>query len=147
MGVKTFDHDGKEHVDNLSATNLMTMIGQLSPEKLIEYDVGRGDKERQFKIEERKVGAEETKAGAAGLMHAPTKKFVRATRASTTKFVHAITSTATTARPKTSKLRARKINSHGQTNRRPTTTHRRLSMNRLATLHSWQARSTHLTPA
>lgn len=75
-GVKTFDHEGKEHVDNISATNLLTMVGQLAPEKLLEFDIGRADKERQFKIEERKVGAEETKAGAAAL-NARTNEKVR----------------------------------------------------------------------
>lgn len=74
--VKTIGPDGKEHVENLTAQSLLTTIGHIAPEKLIEWNVGRQDKERQFGIEERKAKAEETKAGAAAT-NARTNEAVR----------------------------------------------------------------------
>jgi len=66
-GVKVIGSDGKASTQDISATSLLTTIGQLAPEKLVEWTVGRQDKERQFTIEERKASAEETKARNSGI--------------------------------------------------------------------------------
>ena len=64
-GVKVIGSDGKESVQDISAPSLLTTIGQLAPEKLVEWTVTRQDKDRQFGIEERKAKADETRAGAS----------------------------------------------------------------------------------
>jgi hypothetical protein len=64
-GVKVIGSDGKENVQDLSAVSLMSTIGYLSPEKLVEYTVGRQDKTREFDIKERSAKADETRANAS----------------------------------------------------------------------------------
>lgn len=64
-GVKVIGTDGKATVQDLSAVSLMSTIGYLSPEKLVEFTVSRQDKTREFDIKERSAKADETRAQAS----------------------------------------------------------------------------------
>jgi len=63
-GVKVMGADGKEAVRDVSAVSLLSALSQLSPEKLIEFNIGRADKDRQFGLDERKTRADERRADA-----------------------------------------------------------------------------------
>lgn len=65
VGVKMVGLDGKEKVEDLSATRLLSVIGQLSPEKLIEWNVARQDKAFQQGLDERRVASDESRAKTA----------------------------------------------------------------------------------
>lgn len=64
-GVKMVGMDGKEVTQDLSATRLLTVIGSLSPEKLIEFNFARADAERSAQQDERRTRATERTADAA----------------------------------------------------------------------------------
>lgn len=80
VGVKMTGLDGKEKVEDLSATRLLSVIGQLSPEKLIEWNVARQDKAIQQGFEERKVAADESRARTSAATAADNAKTNATTR-------------------------------------------------------------------
>jgi hypothetical protein len=81
VGVKTIGLDGNEKVEDLSAARLLAVIGQLSPEKLIEWNVGRQDAEDKKRLDERKTSAEESRARSSAATAADNAKTNATTRA------------------------------------------------------------------
>lgn len=73
-GVKVIGTDGKEAIQDLSAVSLMSTIGYLSPEKLVEHTVARQDKERQFGIEEDKAKSDRIRANNSGIQAQETSR-------------------------------------------------------------------------
>jgi len=73
-GVKVIGTDGKASVQDLSAVSLMSTIGYLSPEKLVEHTVSRQDKERQFGIEEDKAKSDRIRANNSGIQAQETSR-------------------------------------------------------------------------
>lgn len=63
-GVKIVGPDGKAQVQDIPAQNLLASIGSLDAGKVLEFNFGRADKERQFGLDERKTRADEKRADA-----------------------------------------------------------------------------------
>lgn len=70
-GLVTTDHaTGKQHTENVPLTSILQTATRFTPDRALEFVVGRQDKERTLAVEERKAKAEETKAGAYSSMAA-----------------------------------------------------------------------------
>jgi hypothetical protein len=80
VGVKMTGLDGKEKVEDLSATRLLAVIGQLSPEKLIEWNVGRQDAEVKQKLDQQRTDNDTRRVGIAAATAADNAKTNATTR-------------------------------------------------------------------
>lgn len=77
-GVKSRGADGKERVEDMHVTQMLTAINSLDPARLVEFTVGRGDKERELSIKEKDSESQRITANASATRAGAEKTYYEA---------------------------------------------------------------------